>query len=264
MNILITGSTDGIGKLAAAKLATDGHTIYIHGRSEEKVSATVAELRQVTGNESVHGFTADLSDLAVIRDFAEKIMEKITTLDILINNAGVLKAPVTKTPTGIDLRFVVNYFAPYVLTNALLPLLKQSEQSRVINLSSAAQSPVDLAALRGESDLSDFDAYAQSKLALTMWNFTLAAAEPDLSVIAVNPGSLLNTNMVREGFGQHRASADVGADILYELATKHEGVTGKYFDNDAGDFGQAHPDAYDQAKIVALIAATKKTIQLNS
>ncbi|MEM8585530.1 MAG: hypothetical protein AAGF87_14720 [Bacteroidota bacterium] len=92
----------------------------------------------------------------------------------------------------------------------------------------------------------------------------LAATEPELNVIAVNPGSLLNTNMVREGFGFHQAPADMGANILYELALSnhYKNDSGKYFDNDRGSFGHIHPYGQDQANTNMLIKTTEKLIGL--
>lgn len=95
-----------------------------------------------------------------------------------------------------------------------------------------------------------------------MWSFWLAKELTDITVIPVNPGSLLNTNMVREAFGQFWSSADKGAQILFDLSVseQYEGITGQYFDNDQGAFGKAHPDAYDEAKIDQLLQATKNIL----
>ena len=134
------------------------------------------------------------------------------------------------------------------------------------SLSSAAQAPVSYEALSGNSPLHEQAAYAQSKLALTMWSFHLAKAQNDITVIALNPGSLLNTNMVREAYGKFWSSADKGANIIYGLAVSDEykGITGKYFDNDkgakVGTFGDAHRDAYDDREIEKLVERTKKII----
>lgn len=264
--ILITGSTDGIGKLAAMKLAKDGHHIYLHGRNAEKLQTVIAEIKTASGNDSVDGFIADFSDMAAVRNVADDICAKLSKLDVLINNAGIFKSGVEKTADGFDIRFAVNYFAPYILTEKLLPLLQKSDAPRVVNLSSAAQAPVSLDALAGEASIDVNASYAQSKLALTMWNTHLAKTDTDINFIAVNPGSLLNTNMVAEAYGQHWSSADKGGDILHELAVAeaYADASGKYFDNDKGDpkghFANAHADAYDEAKISALIERTNMLI----
>lgn len=263
--ILITGSTDGIGKLAAIKLAKDGHEIYLHGRNEEKLNKVIAEVKNLSGNDNIGGFIADFSDLSAVQTMASTIADQLSKIDVLINNAGVYKNNISASKNGIDTRFVVNYFAPYLLTEKLLPLLEKGNGPRLINLSSAAQAAVSLDALNGKSEVATHGSYAQSKLALTMWSFYLAKKQPDLTVIAVNPGSLLDTRMVREGFGKVWSSADKGGDILYDLAVgdKHQLMSGKYFDNDQGRYGQAHSDAYDEAKIEQLISATNEIVLKN-
>ncbi|MEM6265456.1 MAG: SDR family NAD(P)-dependent oxidoreductase [Bacteroidota bacterium] len=264
--ILITGSTDGIGKLAAEKLAKEGHRVFLHGRNSEKLQAVVAEIQRSSGNDRVKGFTADFSDLKAVQSMAQEVVQTISQLDVLINNAGVFKSPETFAPNGLDLRFVVNYLAPYLLTQSLIPLVKKSPSPRIINLSSAAQAPVSMEALHGKQELSSQASYAQSKLALTMWSFHLAKEHPTVAVTAVNPGSLLNTNMVREGYGRYWSSADKGGNILYDLAVaaEYEGVSGKYFDNDLGQakgtWGTAHQDAYDDELVRELMKVTELVV----
>ncbi len=260
--ILITGSTDGIGKLTAIKLAGDGHIVYLHGRSSEKLAAAVSEVKSITNSENIDGFVADFSDPDGVKQMADQIKKDLPKLDILINNAGVFKSAEALNRKGMDMRFAVNYFAPFILTNELIPLLNKGSESRVINLSSAAQSSVSSGAISGKERLSEDETYAQSKLALTMWSFNLARTQDRTAVIAVNPGSLLNTKMVAQAYGRHPPSADKGADILYDLAVSqdYKGITGRYFDNDQGDFAQAHPDAYNKNKIDQLIQTTQNLI----
>ncbi len=262
--ILITGSTDGIGKLTAIKLAQDGHQILIHGRSTEKVNDTVATLKEFTQNNAIVGFVADLSDFESIKKMIAQLANNYTKIDVLINNAGIYGSNKQPRKDHLDNSFVVNYLAPFLLTNGLISLLRNSNSPRVINLSSAAQSTVSLKALAGKEPLAVANAYAQSKLALTMWSFDFAKKHPDIITIAVNPGSLLNTKMVQEAYGQYWSSADKGADILYELAVseKYLKSSEKYFDNDKGVFGNAHNDAYNQEIIVQLIAETEKILNL--
>jgi len=261
-NILITGSTDGIGKLAAIQLAKKGYNIYLHGRNEGKLNKVIEELKEASKNDSIDGFVADFSNLRDVEKMAVEVNEKITKLDLLMNNAGIFKSNIDTTAEGFDIRFAVNYFAPYILTKAVLPLLRKSVEPRIINLSSAAQSPVSLEALKGKLSLSAQSAYAQSKLALTMWSTSLAKQEQDIIVIPVNPGSLLNTKMVREAYGQHWSSADKGANILVELATNKDlsDKSGIYYDNDQGSFGQAHGDAYDSHRIEELLQVTEDIV----
>jgi NAD(P)-dependent dehydrogenase (short-subunit alcohol dehydrogenase family) len=260
--IFITGSTDGIGKLAAIRLAKEGHEIYLHGRNSDKLDRVIEEVKQQSGNDQIKGFLADFSDLTAVKQMASQVLTEVSKIDVLINNAGIFKSSVPQTIDGLDIRFAVNYFAPYLLTRELRPLLNKGTAPRLINLSSAAQAPVSHAALAGNGPSSVQGAYAQSKLALTMWSFHLAAAHPELVTIAVNPGSLLNTNMVREAYGRHWSSADKGGNILFDLALSEEysSDSGKYFDNDKGEekgsFREAHGDAYDKGKVGSLIRLT--------
>lgn len=261
--ILITGSTDGIGKLAAINLAKDGHTIYVHGRNKEKLQDVILEMKEVSGNTKIDGFVADFSDLEAVKQMGNNISKKVSKIDVLINNAGIFKTSANSQFKEFDIRLVVNYFAPYVLTNTILPVLKKSDSPRIINLSSAAQSHVTDAMLAGVSNTNASEAYAQSKLALTMWSFALAKMNPEIITIAVNPGSLLNTNMANEAYGQHWSPATKGSDILYDLAISesYKDSTGQYFDNDKGnpkgDFAKAHPDAYDEELINKLLGKTE-------
>ena len=133
----------------------------------------------------------------------------------------------------------------------------------MINLSSAAQSPVNLKALTGQINLSAGEAYAQSKLALTMWSRSLAlslegkGSEKGPIVVAVNPGSLLGSKMVKQAFGIAGSDIRVGADILCRAALSDEfaAATGQYFDNDKGQFASPHPDALNPQKAEAVISA---------
>ncbi|MEM6343903.1 MAG: SDR family NAD(P)-dependent oxidoreductase [Bacteroidota bacterium] len=260
--IFITGSTNGIGKLAAIKFAQDGHRIILHGRSPQKLQKLIAEIKTVAQPAQLIGFTADFADLGAVRKLGEEIKTAIPSLDILINNAGIFKSAQATNKEGLDIRMVVNYLAPYLLTESLLPLLAAAEAPQIINLSSAAQAPVSPAILRGTDQSHESETYAQSKLALTMWSFHLAKQHPDIAILALNPGSLLNTRMVQEAYGRYWSPADKGANIIYDLAVgqAYQGMTGKYYDNDRGGFGPAHADAYDEQKVAALIKLTEEML----
>ncbi|SIS72439.1 NAD(P)-dependent dehydrogenase, short-chain alcohol dehydrogenase family [Zobellia uliginosa] len=259
-HILITGSTDGIGKLLALRLAKEGHFVAVHGRSEAKLNAVLTEIKEESGNENIMGFLADFSDLADVKKMASKVTEQMPKIDVLVNNAGLLKTHTDTAENGVDVRLVVNYLAPYQFTNAVLPLLKKADAPRIVNLSSAAQTSVSLEALQGRDNLGTNEAYAQSKLALTMWSFDLAQKEPNILVVAVNPGSLLNTKMANEAYGQHWSPAEKGVNILYDLAMTDRAKTKSYFDNDKGSYAQAHPDAYDAKKIEKLIELSSSIV----
>lgn len=266
-HILITGSTDGIGRLTAEKLAQEKHVVVLHGRNNGKLERTISDIQQVSENKNVFGVTADLSDFSQLKLIPQFLEDKNLKLDTLINNAGVFKSSVAKNKNGFDLRFMVNYFAPYHLSHLLIPLMKEHDDKRIINLSSAAQESVSIPALKGTTELNEQSAYAQSKLALTMWSFYLGKSLPEFAVIPVNPGSLLNTKMVQEAYGRFWSPANKGADILKDLAlgAKYKNLSGKYFDNDLGnpfgDFGPAHQDAYNKNLIEELIDCTEAIVR---
>lgn len=255
--ILLTGATDGIGLITAEKLITLGHTVCIHGRNEGKLQQVKTKLDALNAGKVI-SYCADLSDLKAVDNLANTVLEHHTHIDVIINNAGIYKTPNPITKNNLDVRFVVNTLAPYLLTKKLLPLLDNT--GRVINLSSAAQEPVDIDALTGNSHLKEqFSAYAQSKLAITMWSRHLAdtLGKNSPMIIAVNPGSLLASKMVKEGFGIAGKDINIGADILIRISLSDEfdNKSGQYFDNDRGEFSKPHPDALDNNKCQALVIA---------
>ncbi|MEO9587445.1 MULTISPECIES: SDR family NAD(P)-dependent oxidoreductase [Marinobacter] len=261
--ILITGATDGIGLETAKRLYSEGHTLLLHGRNAEKLAATEQMLANGTGAGRIYTYKADLSRLAEADSLADEITREHDQLDVIINNAGVMRVPETITQDGLDVRFAVNTVAPYLLTKRLLPLLGTA--SRVVNLSSAAQAPVELDALRGKKRLlEDMSAYAQSKLALTMWNNAMASSRTDEGVVfvSVNPGSLLASKMVKEGFGIAGKSLSIGADVLVRAALSEEftNASGQYFDNDKGGFGPPHSDALNDQKCKAIVMVIEELV----
>ena len=258
--VLITGSTDGIGLETAKMLAEEGHTVLLHGRSAAKLEAAREALWAVPGHGAVETYLADLSRMADVEALAKAVAGKPAKLDVLINNAGILKTSDPITEDGLDVRFVVNTFAPYLLAKRLSPLM--GPEGRIVNLSSAAQSTVNLNALSGHGRLSDMEAYAQSKLALTMWSRVMGSQDDGPLSVAVNPGSLLASKMVKEGFGVAGGDIRIGAAILVRaaLADEFSDASGQYFDNDAGQFGAPHADALDDQKSQAVMGAIETVL----
>jgi len=201
---------------------------------------------------------ADLSKLSDVEALANAVLEGHKHLDVLINNAGIYSTANNIAESGLDVRFVVNTIAPYLLSKKLISLFNST--GRIINLSSAAQSPVNMDALTGKIKLSDdFTVYAQSKLALTMWSNHMAQEYKDkgLIIFSVNPGSMLATKMVKEGFGVAGNDIRIGADILVRASLSDEFVkaSGQYFDNDYGQFSSPHQDATDTQKRQEIVNA---------
>jgi NAD(P)-dependent dehydrogenase (short-subunit alcohol dehydrogenase family) len=263
--ILVTGSTDGIGLETAKMLVSLGNHVLLHGRNPSKLEEAEKTLSALPGGGHVESYLADLSRMADVEALAKAVAEKHAKLNVLINNAGVYSASDPVTQDGLDVRFAVNTIAPYLLTQRLLPLLGTS--GRVVNLSSAAQSPVDPRALAGQSRLSDGAAYAQSKLALTMWSLSMALSlkSDGPAIIAVNPGSMLGSKMVKQAFGVVGGDIRIGAEILSRAALADEFATasGQYFDNDSGQFASPHPDALnpqESEEIVRVIEAVLANI----
>ncbi|UUO23219.1 SDR family NAD(P)-dependent oxidoreductase [Colwellia sp. M166] len=260
--ILITGATDGIGLETAKLLASNGHDLLIHGRNIEKLNSVKKLLTAIANAGRINGYLADLSVFSDVAKLVSNIKNEHKNLDVLINNAGVFKINNTMTSDGLDVRFVVNTISPYILTQELLPLLGNS--GRIINLSSAAQAPVNIQALLGKTKLSDIEAYAQSKLAITMWSKVLADKIDDKgpTIIAVNPGSLLASKMVKEGFGVAGHDLSIGAKILTRMALEG-GISehsGQYFDNDSGQFSQPHPDGLNLKKSAEVVGVIETII----
>ncbi|TNE87774.1 MAG: SDR family NAD(P)-dependent oxidoreductase [Gammaproteobacteria bacterium] len=261
--ILITGSTDGIGLATAKQIASLGHHVLLHGRNPAKLEEAEREVAQVSGAGQVECYQADLSDLEEVEALAKALAEKHQHLDVVINNAGVFRVPNPVTKDGLDARFVVNTLAPYLLTQRLLPLM--DSKGRVVNLSSAAQSPVNTDALAGRVQIGeDFAAYAQSKLALTIWSRAMAFSLEDNSpsIVAVNPGSMLGSKMVQEGFGVAGGDIGIGADILTRASLSEEfaEANGQYFDNDAHQFASPHSDALNPEKVKDVMRAIESVL----
>jgi NAD(P)-dependent dehydrogenase (short-subunit alcohol dehydrogenase family) len=252
--ILITGSTDGLGKKVAIDLAGEGATVLLHGRSPEKGKAVLREIKDAAGNRGLKYYNADFASLDAVRRLADQIKKNHKRLDILINNAGIgARSRETRrelSADGYELRFAVNYLSHFLLTYLLLPLIRQSAPARIINVSSIGQQPIDLSDVMMEHAYDDLRAYRQSKLAQIMFTFDLAEElkGSNVTVNCLHPATLMNTKMALQSryFASPLSTVEEGAEAVEYLATSPEleGVSGEYFNGRRKS--QANAQAYDR------------------
>ena len=206
--VLVTGGTGGIGKATATALARLGATTLIVGRSTERGQAAVADIIDAAGNDGVAFLSADLSSLAEVRELAATIKRRYDRLDVLVNNAGAMSADRDETVDGFELTFAMNVVSPFLLTHELLPLLRQSAPSRIVNVNTQSfdlpwpftgYATPNLDDVQLETDYNGMKAYVRSKTANLLWTFELARRleGTGITVFAVNPGGA-DTGMQRE------------------------------------------------------------------
>jgi NAD(P)-dependent dehydrogenase (short-subunit alcohol dehydrogenase family) len=244
--VLLTGATGGIGLACARALVKEGVRLLVHGRNADKLRGVLEELSALGAE--VQGFPADLSSLeqtaALARDTARS-----GPVDVLINNAGIgfgrdgNKRELSRD--GHELRFAVNYLAPFLLTEELLA--RSLPTIAVINVASAGQEALDFDDLMSERGYSGVRAYCRSKLALIMMSFDLAALHPELQIHALHPGTYLDTGMVREAGITPLGPASQGVESIMSALTTAlaGGASGHYYDRTRP--AQAHAQAYNTA-----------------
>jgi NAD(P)-dependent dehydrogenase (short-subunit alcohol dehydrogenase family) len=248
--VLITGSTDGLGRATALELAAGGATVLVHGRDPARVESTAAEVVRAGGERAAHSYVADLVSLEEVRRLAEQVKDGEDRLDVLVNNAGVTRRSREESADGYELTFAVNYLSHFLLTGLLLPLLERSAPARIVNVASIGQSPIDFEDVMLERGYDPMRAYSQSKLAQIIFTFELAErlrprGVDGVTVNALHPATLMDTKMVRESYGRAMTSVQEGVDATVRLAVAPEldGVTGQYFDGQRES--RANPQAYD-------------------
>lgn len=255
-SILITGATAGIGYLTAEAMARAGAALLIHGRDRDKVARCVRALSG--GGAPVRGVVADLASLEQTRQLAEQVAREAPALDVLINNAAIgfgrPGADRELSGDGHELRFAVNYLAPFLLTERLLSAGRP--RRAVINVASIGQEALDFDDLMSERDYTGIRAYRRSKLALVMWTFDLAERHPELAIHSLHPGTLLDTKMVNESGIPPRGPASRGAQSIMTVL-EHAlggGASGLYFDEQTP--ARANAQAYERAARERLRAAS--------
>lgn len=247
---LVTGATDGIGQATARALAEQGGQVVVHGRDREKTAETIAEIVATTGNEAVSSVLADFASLAAVREMATAIRETHGRLDVLINNAGAMFISRQETADGFEKTFQVNHLAPFLLTNLLLGLLRQTTamygEARIVNVSSDAHQGkrLDFEDLQNGQRYRGMDVYGQSKLANLYFTFELARrlAGSGVTANALHPGFVgtnIGANNIPLAGGLlkrvinlfARRDPEKGAETSVYLATSPEvgGVSGRYF-----------------------------------
>ena len=247
--ILITGSTDGVGRHVAERLAAEGALVIVHGRDRARGEALAARIADRGGEARL--FIADLSSLAEVRAFAETVKRETDGLDALVNNAGIGTAGAEREVSGDghELRFAVNYLAGFLLARLLLPLLEERKPSRIVNVASAGQQAIDFSDVMLTRDYSGIRAYRQSKLAQIMFTFDLAEelAGRDISVTSLHPATYMNTTMVRLSGVQPISTVEEGGAAILQLVRSSElaGKSGLYFDGMR--LSRANAQAYDPA-----------------
>lgn len=251
--VLITGSTDGIGKQTAIMLAQKGFFVLIHGRSEEQCKQTVDEIFALTKNKNLDYFNFDLLSLKEVFDFSNEVKRRYDNLDILINNAGVYLHDYILSPEGIEATFQINYLSMFLLTLNLLPVIKSNgtEAARIINVSSMAHSSeMDFENLITVPKYDGHRAYSLSKLCVIYFTIELSERLKDknITVNCLHPG-VINTKLLKAGWGGFgklfSKDAGKGAITSVYLATSDaaEKITGKYFSD--SKTVKPHPVAYD-------------------
>jgi NAD(P)-dependent dehydrogenase (short-subunit alcohol dehydrogenase family) len=235
--ILITGSTDGLGRRVAAELARRGAHVIVHGRNPAKVEEAAAE----TG--AAESLVADLADLGQVRRLAGEAGE----LDTLVNNAGLIEYERRESADGYELTLAVNHLSHFLLTELVLPRMR--EPARIVNVSSLGQAPLDWDDLMFERGYEGYTAYAKSKLAQVLFTVELAErlAGRDITVNALHPATLMDTKMVLDNLGRPRSSVEEGVEAVLRLVADPEldGVSGRFFDGtrESAPHGQASDPA---------------------
>jgi NAD(P)-dependent dehydrogenase (short-subunit alcohol dehydrogenase family) len=247
---LVTGATNGVGRVVAERLGRDGWLVLAHGRDPARGAQVVSDIEADGGR--VRFYQADFASMSGVRALAGAIARDHARLHLLVNNAGVGTGPRgagrQESRDGLELRFAVNYLAPFVLTRLLLPNLRAGAPARIVNVASAGQQDLDFDDLQLERRYSGIDAYCRSKLALIMLTCDLAdeLEGQDVAVNALHPATYMDTFMVREAGATPISTVEEGADAIMNLAISPEtrGCTGEYFDGLRP--ARARPQAYDR------------------
>src|SRR5476651_741796 len=264
--VLITGATDGVGRLVATRLAAQGWRVLVHGRNRERGTSLVKEIEAAGGKATF--IAADLASLAEVRTLAAAVLKETTRLELLINNAGIGSTgdrPGRQVSAdGHELRFAVNYLSGFLLTHLLMPLLKAAQPSRIVNVASAGQKALDFDDIMLTKSYNGTDAYRHSKLAQVLFTVDLAIELKGSGVIAntLHPSTYMNTTMVRQSGTTPISKVEDGAAAILQLAVSPalDGKSGLYFN--VLRESRADPQAYDAEARRRLRALSLKLVGL--
>ena len=228
--ILITGATDGLGKAVAFELAARGHELLLHGRNPQRGELLLEKISTATGNENLTYYNADFAEMAQIRNVADEISAHHQHLDVSINNAGLGAEPQrSESKDGLERILQVNYLATYMMSKLLLPLLIQSAPSRIVNVASAGQAPIDFSDPMLKKNYSGIQAYCQAKLAQISLTMEMAPQLRDkgVTVNALHPATYLPTKIVPNPMS--KMEDGVKSVCMLAIAEEIADITGKYF-----------------------------------
>ncbi len=233
--ILVTGSTDGIGKQTALELAQKGHKVIVHGRNKQRSQEATEEIRSFSGNAEVEFVVADFTDFESITKMALDIKNRFSKLDVLINNAGVFENERVILSNGFERTFMVNHLAPFALTIQLLDLIQSIPGARIVNVSSMVQSgSIDFGNLNGEKYFDLYNAYAVSKLENVLFTYKLnrVLSGNPVTVNCLHPG-VINTKLLHSGWGMGGNSLEKGAQtpVFAAVSPEIENKSGLYLVN---------------------------------
>jgi NAD(P)-dependent dehydrogenase (short-subunit alcohol dehydrogenase family) len=248
--VFITGSTDGVGRYVATQLAKAGAKLLIHGRDAARAKALSDDIVRAGGGAPVF-YQADLASLAETQKLAERVIADNKRLDVFVSNAGIgsqNEGPQRQqSRDGHELRFAVNYLAGFLLARLLLPLLKASAPSRIVNVASLGQHPIDFGDVMITKGYSGSRAYAQSKLSQIMSTIDLADELRGSGVTAnsLHPATYMNTTMVRTGGIAPMSTVEEGGEAILHLVAGDDVAdkSGLFF-NGMNEM-KANPQAYD-------------------
>jgi NAD(P)-dependent dehydrogenase (short-subunit alcohol dehydrogenase family) len=245
---IITGATGGLGYETALALANAGAEVFVTGRNPEKGRIAIERIKRAVPSAKVRFESLDLASLAAIRAFAAKMTANSQSLDLLINNAGVMDLPTRRlTEDGFELQFGTNHLSHFALTGLLLPLLRQAEAPRVVNVSSLAHrgGKIDFDNLQGERKYRPWAAYQQSKLANLLFTFELQRRSDahawGLMSNAAHPG-YARTDLIPNGPGGGGLKG-LGAKILGSFMS-HSAAAGALPTLFAATSADAAPSGY--------------------